>query len=278
MNNDINFKKQQKILLVILIFVILFIILILSINIINDGEVGVKKTLGKYDNNELYSGVHFIAPFISSIQKVNIKEKKIDEMVSVPAKDGLIVDLDTTVIIKIKDNRASEIIQTVSNSIENTKVKPYIRNGIRDIVSDYDSTSVYTSSSRQEIADKLKIFLQDKLEKDIEIVDVLLRDVKLPEKVTNAIEDKLDKQQQYLAKQFELDSAKKDAEIEIARAKGIAESNKIISNSITKEYLQYKFIEGLNDGNTEVIYVPTEANIPIMEAMRFDKNINNITN
>jgi len=57
---------------------------------------------------------------------------------------------------------------------------------------------------------------------------------------------------------------KKDAEI--IRAEGIAEANRIIAGSISEEYIRYKFIEGLNDGNTEVIYVPTEANLPILEA------------
>ena len=62
------------------------------------------------------------------------------------------------------------------------------------------------------------------------------------------------------------ESAKMLAEAEIIRAEGIAEANRIISNSITTEYIKYKFVEGLNDGNTEVIYVPTEANLPILEA------------
>ena len=61
-------------------------------------------------------------------------------------------------------------------------------------------------------------------------------------------------------------SAVLKAEAEVLRAIGIAEANEIISKSITKEYIQYKFVEGLNDGNTEVIYVPTEANLPILEA------------
>jgi len=61
-------------------------------------------------------------------------------------------------------------------------------------------------------------------------------------------------------------SAVLKAEAEVSRAKGIAEANKIISNSITTEYIKYKFVEGLNDGHTEVIYVPTEANLPILEA------------
>ncbi len=62
------------------------------------------------------------------------------------------------------------------------------------------------------------------------------------------------------------ESASMLAEAEVIRAEGIAKANEIISGSITSEYLKYKFIEGLNDGSTEVIYVPTEANLPILEA------------
>ena len=62
------------------------------------------------------------------------------------------------------------------------------------------------------------------------------------------------------------ESAKLMAEAEILRAGGIAKANESIADSITEEYIRYKFVEGLNDGNTEVIYVPTEANLPILEA------------
>jgi len=62
------------------------------------------------------------------------------------------------------------------------------------------------------------------------------------------------------------ESAKLKAEAEVIRADGIAKANEIIAGSITEEYIRYKFVEGLNDGNTEVIYVPTEANLPILEA------------
>ena len=62
------------------------------------------------------------------------------------------------------------------------------------------------------------------------------------------------------------ESSKLMAEAEVIRAKGIAEANEIIAGSLTDNYIKYKFVEGLNDGNTEVIYVPTEANLPILEA------------
>ncbi len=58
------------------------------------------------------------------------------------------------------------------------------------------------------------------------------------------------------------------AEAEIIRAKGVAEANKIIGESLkgNQGYLHYLWIMGLQDGSSEVIYIPTEANMPLIEA------------
>lgn len=65
-----------------------------------------------------------------------------------------------------------------------------------------------------------------------------------------------------------LESAKLDALAEIERAYGVAEANKIIGVSLKNNtgYLHYLWIQGLHDNNSEVVYVPTEANLPILEA------------
>jgi regulator of protease activity HflC (stomatin/prohibitin superfamily) len=65
-------------------------------------------------------------------------------------------------------------------------------------------------------------------------------------------------------------SAALSAEAEIERAKGVAAANKIIGDSLqdNDEYLRYLWIQGLNDGSGEIIYVPTEPNLPILEATR----------
>lgn len=71
--------------------------------------------------------------------------------------------------------------------------------------------------------------------------------------------------------QAKADSAVLLAEAEIARAEGVAEANRIIGDSLkgNPEYLWYLWIDGLNDGTGETIYVPTEANLPVLEASRF---------
>jgi hypothetical protein len=64
------------------------------------------------------------------------------------------------------------------------------------------------------------------------------------------------------------------AAAEVERAKGVAEANRIIGESLegNEAYLRYLWIQGLHDGHGETIYIPTEANIPILEATRRGKS------
>ncbi len=64
------------------------------------------------------------------------------------------------------------------------------------------------------------------------------------------------------------ESSKALAETEIIRARGVAEANKIIGDSLNnnESYLRYLWIQGLQTNQMQVVYVPTEANLPILEA------------
>jgi len=64
------------------------------------------------------------------------------------------------------------------------------------------------------------------------------------------------------------ESAVLDARAEVARAKGVRESNEIIAEGLggPEGYLRYLYINTLNDLDTQLIYVPTEAGLPILEA------------
>jgi hypothetical protein len=71
----------------------------------------------------------------------------------------------------------------------------------------------------------------------------------------------------------EKESAVFRAEAEIIRAEGVAKANEIIGGSLkdNKDYLTYLWIQALYDESNSVIYVPTEANMPILEATRLQK-------
>lgn len=70
------------------------------------------------------------------------------------------------------------------------------------------------------------------------------------------------------------EAAKHLAQAEIERAKGVAEANRIIGTSLkdNEAYLWYLWIHNLESGDNDIIYVPTEGQLPVLEAGRFHKS------
>lgn len=68
--------------------------------------------------------------------------------------------------------------------------------------------------------------------------------------------------------QANLESEKLNAQSEIERAKGAAEAIKIEGGSLTENYIKYLWIRQLSSGEKQLIYVPTEAGLPILESTR----------
>lgn len=73
-----------------------------------------------------------------------------------------------------------------------------------------------------------------------------------------------------LEAESKLDAAKSLAAAEVERAKGVAQANEIIGQSLkgNESYLRWQWIQNLENGNNAVIYIPTEAGLPILEAGR----------
>lgn len=67
------------------------------------------------------------------------------------------------------------------------------------------------------------------------------------------------------------ESSKSLAEAEIVRAHGVSQANKIIGDSLrgNESYLRYLWIQGIEKNVNSVVYVPTEANLPILESHRW---------
>jgi len=68
--------------------------------------------------------------------------------------------------------------------------------------------------------------------------------------------------------EMNLEAEKLNALAEIERAKGMAEAITIEGGNLTSEYIQYMWVRQNVFNDKTVIYIPTEANLPIMEAIR----------
>ena len=85
--------------------------------------------------------------------------------------------------------------------------------------------------------------------------------------LARAEQNKMVKVQEAKAK---LESAGYLNQAEVKRAEGVAKANKIIGESLSgnEEYLRYLWIQGMTEegGKPSIIYIPTEAGLPILEA------------
>ena len=238
--------------------------------VIEDGQVGVQADFGHISDTPLGPGWHWYMPFVSWIETWDIKTQELKETATVPSSEGLISQLDVSVIYNVPREQAVKIRKTIGGDYQQTILEPYVREAIRNVVSGYAVKALFSDAGRKEIGENILNFLKGKLEqRGILVQDVLLRDVRLPPTFAQSIEQKLRAEQESFQKEFELTKAKKDAEIEVARAQGTAKSNEIIAGSITENYLRYRWIEGLQKSQLTVVYVPTETNLPILEAGRW---------
>jgi regulator of protease activity HflC (stomatin/prohibitin superfamily) len=70
------------------------------------------------------------------------------------------------------------------------------------------------------------------------------------------------------AAQSRVTQAQADADAEVIRATGLAEAQEIISETLTEDYIRYLYIQAIEGNANQIIYVPTEAGLPILEAGR----------
>jgi regulator of protease activity HflC (stomatin/prohibitin superfamily) len=237
--------------------------------VIEDGEVGVSKSFGRISDEPVPRGVALQFPVVRTVETWNVKLQELKETATVPSSEGLIVGLEASLLFRVLAPKAPEIRKTIGTPPEymSKLVVPYFRSALRDAMSGYAVKEIYSQIGREEIASRVR----DKLIESVaasgfEIREVLLRDVKLPQRFKESIEAKLTAEQRVQQKQFELEQAQKEAEIEVARARGAAEAQQIVRSTLSDAYLHYLWIKTLSE-NPNVIYVATEANMPLFKSV-----------
>ncbi len=250
---------------VVILFVV-FAFLSSPFVIIESGYVGVKLTLGKADKDELKPGLHFIIPFIQTVEKMSVRTHSYDmtggNSINALSKDGLTINVELTTLYKIVPDKASEIYVEYGKDYEDRIIKPVIRSAVRDVIAALDSSQVY--QERDLIQKKLVEKVSGELEKRYILLDeILIRDIKLPPKVVEAIEQKRRAYEEAERMKFLVEKEKLEAERKKIEAEGIAEANRIIAGSLTREYLMWKFLENIKEyaesGNNTIILIPYDT-------------------
>lgn len=222
--------------------------------VVNPGEVAVPVTLGSVDNVPRQAGIHVVSP-ITDLIIFNVKTQEDTQSSTVLTAEGLDVTIDMTALYHLDPAKVSEIYKTVGSNYKDILIDPQIRSTVRDVIATYDAKNIY-SADRSNISNKIHDGLKPAFDhRGIVLENVLLRSAVLPQKVKDSIEAKQQMEQQIQQKSFEVQKEQKEADRKRAEAQGIADANRIISNSLSSHYLQWYWIQQLN-GN-EVFYIPT---------------------
>ena len=270
-NNKNNLKFMQnpkKIALLVVLLIFGAWLFFASIIIVDAGETGVYSLFGKVKDQELRSGFHLVIP-LARVTKMSIRTEEYTmsiaqgegkkygaDAITSLTKEGLSVDLDMTVLYHLEEDKASDIYRDVGLSYDEKIIRPTIRTVIRDIIAQYEAKDIY-SEKRQEAANNISVNLKSQIEeRGIVIEQVLLRNVALPANLANAIQEKLQAEQEAEKYDFILDKEKKEKERKVIEAEGQRDAQKIINESLSTNYLYFLYINQLKDLEGTV-YVPT---------------------
>ena len=241
-----------------------------AVVVIGVGEVGVKHFLGQVDRTPLEQGVHVINP-LATVEKMSVREQSFPggqgvEQIEAQTSEQMNVAMEVSLLFRIDPAKAPDLFDRIGSElqIKRSIVLNAIRNGVRDAVATKSINQIF-SPDRREVATAMKLAIQEKAGDRIEVVEVFLRDVQAPAAVRQAIDEKLQREQNVAAEKFQTEIIQERAQQQIEEAKGIAEAQRIISTGLTPEYLMFFYIEQLAElPGGSVVYVPTEGGIPLM--------------
>ncbi|MCU0679196.1 MAG: prohibitin family protein [Planctomycetes bacterium] len=267
-NNFKNMHNAKNIVLLVIAVIFGLWLFFASIQIVDAGETGVYSLFGKVKDEELRSGFHLIIP-LAKLTKMSIRTEEYtmsiaqgegrkagDDAITSLTKEGLSVDLDLTVLYRLAEEKASDVYRELGLNYDEKVIRPTIRTAIRDAIAQYEAKDIY-SDKRNEVAVMIEEGLKKNLDpRGIVVESILLRNVNLPANLAEAIQAKLQAEQEAQKYDFVLQKEKKEKERKVIEAEGQRDAQKIINESLTANYLYYLYIRELKD-RQGTIYVPT---------------------
>ena len=244
-----------------------------------------------YRTQALGPGLHWIIPFIESVQKYSIARQTYtmssttsegavqgDDSIQARTKDGQQIFIDASVIYAVDPTQLIPLHITWQNRYEENVVRPVSRAAIRDSVSQFgveEIVSTKRADLEKSITDTIKKSLADN---HIILSDFLLRNIRFSDEYAKAVEQKQIAEQQAQQAKFVVEQKKQEAEqarqtaqgsadAAVIAAKGAAEArlvqadaeakaNQLLSQSLTPTLLQYQYILKLAPG-VQTIFIPS---------------------
>jgi regulator of protease activity HflC (stomatin/prohibitin superfamily) len=267
--------------------VAILLIVFSTVAIVPAGHVGVPVVFGQVQDRYLSEGLHFINPFAVVVLMTvrtetytmsSVRDEgpvKGDDSITALSADGLMMPLDVTLAYRLVPTDAPWLYRSIGPDFVDKVIRPASRTAVREAIAGYTAQEAY-SSKRQELAMTMDQLLTTRLRELLSqhedflnrrgfvIEQVMIRNVQLPARVKNAIEEKLEAEQQALRMRFILEKERQEAERKAIEAKGISDFQAIVSRGISDQLLAWKGIEATqqlaHSSNAKIVIIGNPKN------------------
>jgi regulator of protease activity HflC (stomatin/prohibitin superfamily) len=244
---DFNFGGGKAGAIYFVIALVLALVIAKPFTIIQEGERGILSTNGKYSDQSLLPGLHFIIPIIQKVYVVDTKVRIINYVsriesgtgeaqgvmarpaIEVLDKRGLPVSIEITVQYRLNSQFAAQTISNWGFSWEDKIINPVVRDIVRNVVGKYDAESL--PQMRNTIAAEIDTGIRNKVNSlentPADLQSIQLRSIILPTRVKEQIENVQVAKQQVQKAEQEVLRAEQEALRRAAEARGVAEKARI---------------------------------------------------
>jgi len=235
--------------------------------VIPAGNVGVVDFFGTVSDNTLKSGINFVNPF-ARIIKMSVKTQEIKEVMDVPSKEGLTVQLEVSILYHLNPEKAADVYKTVGEEYEGVILEPQFRSVTRGVTASFEAKALYTSE-REHLSQLLLTEIEKATaQRGVEVESAPLRKVSLPSGLSASIEQKLQAEQESQRMQFILTKERQEADRKRIEAQGISDFQKIVNQGLNEQLLKWKGIEATeklaNSQNSKVVIIGGRDGLPLI--------------
>lgn len=243
-----------------------------SCAVIREGEVGVKRRFGKFDDKPYTQGLKIFNPFTTTIVRVPTQTSNMEVELNLPSKEGLNIQAEVSILYNVIGKEAPNVLRNIGLDYERNIILPVFRSAVADVSARFYAKDMHTGergSIESAIRDQMTKLLEGR---GIVIEAVLLKSIMLPRNLARAIEEVLEAEQQAQRMQFVLQQEKQEADRKRIQAEGIRDAQIIIAQGLDARILQFKSIEAfmelakspntkiiISDGDMPMLTLPGEA-------------------
>jgi regulator of protease activity HflC (stomatin/prohibitin superfamily) len=230
---------------------------------IRQDEIGVKRTFGKLSKKISNPGLAFFNPFTTTMIKVPTRTVNLEVRMNLPSKEGLSINAEVSILYRVKAKMATGVLENIGVNYEQSVILPVFRSAVSDVSARFFAKDMHTGQ-RAQIEKEVQTHMQELLEdRGFEIEAVLMKSIRLPDRLTQAIEEKLQAEQEAQRMEFILEREKRESERMKIQAEGIRDAQRIITEGLNPLIIQFKSLEVMQElsksPNTKIIITDGKA-------------------